>query len=388
MNQRQWRWRSALAVLVLLCLGAATLAGALRSRLQEPAAAEPFAQLVAELSEAGGYFDTDNLISNEKSYLQVIPVLEQNRTGGGVYIGVGPDQNFSYIARLRPAVAFIIDIRRDNLLLHLLFKALFAASRNRAEYLCLLTGRPVPPEVDDWRDASIERIVRYVEATPAAAGPPPSLRLPAVLRSFGVPLSSKDVATLAAFHQRFIQAGLSLQFQTHGRPVQRYNPTYRELLLETDPAGRQRSYLASEEDFQFLRSLQQRDGIIPVVGDLAGPHALAAIGGWMRRRKEPLAAFYVSNVEDYLFRDGKFSRYVRNLSALPHNDRSVLIRSIFGRLATPRALPGYYTASVAQPLAQFLAAYSAGEYLSYYDLLQTPAWPEPIRPARPAPAAR
>ena len=52
---------------------------------------------------------------------------------GGAYIGVGPDQNFSYIARIRPSVAYIIDIRRDNLLLHLLFKALFARAPDRVD---------------------------------------------------------------------------------------------------------------------------------------------------------------------------------------------------------------------------------------------------------------
>ena len=81
---------------------------------------------MAQLSERGGYFDTDNLISNEKSYLHVIPALRDGGVTGGAYIGVGPDQNFSYIAQVRPAIAFIVDIRRDNLLLHLLFKALFS----------------------------------------------------------------------------------------------------------------------------------------------------------------------------------------------------------------------------------------------------------------------
>src|SRR4029453_4486993 len=66
-----------------------------------------FAAQVAGLSEAGGYFDTDNLISNESSYLQVIPELQRKGVHGGAYIGVGPDQNFTYIAEVRPTIAFI-----------------------------------------------------------------------------------------------------------------------------------------------------------------------------------------------------------------------------------------------------------------------------------------
>src|SRR5262249_19139436 len=124
-----------------------------------------FAAEVLRLSEPGGDFDTDNLISNERSYLEVLPALRQARVGGGAYVGVGPDQNFTYIALMRPAVAFIVDVRRDNLLLHLLFKALFALARTRTEYLTLLTDRPPPRDLETWRGAPLERIVRYIDET-------------------------------------------------------------------------------------------------------------------------------------------------------------------------------------------------------------------------------
>src|ERR1700741_1964490 len=91
-----------------------------------PLPAQSFAGLVARLSEPGGYFDTDNLVSNERSYLHVAGKLrELGGSSGGAYLGVGPDQNFSYILAVRPALALIIDIRRDNLLQHLLFKTIF-----------------------------------------------------------------------------------------------------------------------------------------------------------------------------------------------------------------------------------------------------------------------
>jgi hypothetical protein len=103
-----------------------------------------FAALSARLSEPGGYFDSDNLISNETSYLHVIGKLKELGVNGGVYLGVGPDQSFSYIAKIRPKLAIMIDIRRDNLLQHLLFKSMFARSRNRIEYLCMFFGKPMP----------------------------------------------------------------------------------------------------------------------------------------------------------------------------------------------------------------------------------------------------
>ncbi len=125
-----------------------------------------FASQIADLSEPAGYFDTDNLISNERSYLQVIPDLKRRSVRGGAYIGVGPDQNYTYIAAVRPAIAFIIDVRRDNMLLHLLFKSLFSLSRTRVEYLALLLGRTVPPDLNGWREAPIDRLVKYIEGTP------------------------------------------------------------------------------------------------------------------------------------------------------------------------------------------------------------------------------
>src|SRR5256885_7535669 len=126
-----------------------------------------FAREIRELSEPGGSFDTDNLISNERSYLHVIPAIKERGATGGAYVGVGPDQNFSYIAAARPAIAFIIDVRHDNLLLHLLFKALFHLSETRAEYLSRLFGKRMPVRGDRWRGASLETIVSQVDSTEA-----------------------------------------------------------------------------------------------------------------------------------------------------------------------------------------------------------------------------
>src|SRR5215813_7105483 len=118
--------------------------------LEGALAKEEFARIVEKFSEPNGYFDSDNLISNEASYLHVMGKLRQMKVGGGAYIGVGPDQNFSYIAQIRPSIVFITDIRRDNLLQHLFFKSLFALSGSRLEYLCLLFGKPLPPDPKPW----------------------------------------------------------------------------------------------------------------------------------------------------------------------------------------------------------------------------------------------
>jgi len=146
---------------MVVTIAAATIvtatASPVRARLHGRAASDTsFAGLVAQLSETPGYFDSDNIITNEASYLQIASQLTKVGTHGGAYIGVGPDQNFSYIGIIRPTVAFMFDIRRDNMLEHLIFKAIFQRARNRAEYLALLLGRPVPADVEGWSSRPLD----------------------------------------------------------------------------------------------------------------------------------------------------------------------------------------------------------------------------------------
>jgi hypothetical protein len=350
----------------LICLGQAH---AITERVQT---GPTFAAHVASLSEAGGYFDTDNLISNERSYLEVIPDLRRASGRGGAYVGVGPDQNFSYIAAVRPSIAFIIDIRRDNLLLHLLFKALFHVSRTRVDYLARLVGRPVPLKLDGWRDASIERVVSYIDGVKPEPRSTEALRARVMdtIARFGIPLSREDADTIDRFHRRFVAAGLDLRFHSSGRLPQNDYPTYRELLLTKDPEGRAGNYLADEDAFQAVKALQMRDLVIPVVGNLSGPSAMAAIGKLLTERREPLAAFYSSNVEFYLFGDGTFRDFTANLRRIPHTSRSVIIRSVFGRDAWRYSRTGFNSSSHTQSVTGLLDAVQNGRIRSYRDLIE------------------
>src|SRR5262249_34026463 len=151
--------------------------------------------------------------------------LKRRSVRGGAYLGVGPDQNFSYIVETRPSVAYIVDIRRDNVLLHLLFKALFHESRTRVEYLAMLFGRAAPREPDAWKTSGADKLAQYVSDAPRADAAALHARLERVVRGFGVPLSPDDVRSISGFHQKFIDAGLALRFQSAGRPPQWNYPT-------------------------------------------------------------------------------------------------------------------------------------------------------------------
>ncbi len=335
--------------------------------------ARAFGRSVEALSEPGGYFDTDNLISNERSYLHVVGALERAGVKGGAYIGVGPDQNFSYIARIRPSIAFIIDIRRDNMLQHLLFKALFARARNRVEYVSLLLGRSAPLASDQWNAQSIDALVALIDSTPSTTRSAAAARAAVLreVRASGVALTDDDLATIDRFHKAFIDAGLGLQFTSTGRAPQAYYPTLRQLLLERDLEGRRASYLAAEADFQFVKSLQARHLVIPVVGNLAGTHALASIGRMVAQRGETVSALYASNAEDYVLRDGGFPAYATTVSALPRNSRSMIIRSFFGGGGShPESVPGYYSTQLLQTIDSFADDTRRTKIVSYRQLVQ------------------
>ena len=369
--KRSVLWTTAVALAAaLLVPGAAN-----GQRTAEPRVAvdTSFASLVARLSEPGGYFDTDNLLSNERSYLHALRAMRRHGVTGGAYLGVGPDQNFSYIAHVRPQVAFILDIRRDNMLQHLMFRAMFEEAATRAEWLALLFGRGKPPA--SVTRAPLEAILAWVDSTPSTAATAESIqkRLKTRITRFGIPLDTSADRTIERIHDEFIASGLNIKFTSHLRGPRPYYPTYRDLLLERDLDGTPASFMATEELFNVVRQLQLRGLIIPVVGDFAGDHALAAIGDEMRRRGLKVSAFYTSNVEQYLLRDGSFDRYAATVAKLPYDAKSVMIRSYFTgggfRPPLPQSVPGYASTQLVQPLASFVAEHARGSYTSYGDVV-------------------
>ncbi|HEY7395788.1 MAG TPA: hypothetical protein VH559_13130 [Gemmatimonadaceae bacterium] len=333
-----------------------------------------FAGLVAQLSEPNGYFDSDNIITNEVSYLQVSSQLEKAGTHGGVYIGVGPDQNYSYIAMIRPQIAFMLDIRRDNLLEHLLFKSLFAMSRNRLEYLCLLLGKPVPADIAQWTGRRMRDVMAYIEKTPTDSTVAAATRKASNERiaRYGIPLDAHDREMIDRYRAQFVYEGLDTRYSSLGRNNRSNYPSFGQLITETDRAGRQRGYLADERAFQLVREMHLADRIVPVVGNVAGDKALRAIGQYASERHLRISVLYISNVEQYLMnRDGGFDAYARNVKSLPRDSTSVIIRSYFGRMGQHplyvRSL-GNLSTSIVEPIDSFARAHSAGE-LSNYDQL-------------------
>jgi hypothetical protein len=369
MNERVVFWRrlliAPLLLVLLLTATASRVANAARDH-------KSFAALSARLSEPGGYFDSDNLISNETSYLHVIGKIRELGVSGGVYVGVGPDQSFSYISKIRPKLAIIIDIRKDNLLQHLLFKAMFGRSRNRVEYLCTMFGKPFP-KTKGWESRGVKELSEYIDST--ASDPKlfekTSKDIRQDIQKFGIPLTQTDLETIGKVQHAFFSAGLDIRYSSYHRPPRSIYPPYRELLLETDLGGQQQNYFNSEDDFQFIKRLEDQDLIVPVVGDLSGPQAMKAIGQYIAEIKERVSAFYVSNVEFYLQRQGTFDKFAENLKSLPIDNRSVIIRSYFNYYAPahPQAEPNHFSTQLMERIDDLIKQCASGECESYNDIV-------------------
>lgn len=315
--------RAALAALLWLACAAAGGGGCRsRSTLPPTVADAEFWRLTTRLSEPAGTFThSDNLVSNESAIIYIAPLL---RPSGGVYIGVGPEQNFTYIAALRPAMAFIVDIRAENRSLHLLYKALFELSHDRADFIFRLFSRQMPAAARSG--GSVETLFSLCTAAP----PLRELRDETgrrvrehLLVTHKFALSNADLQWIDYALDAFYTDGPEIHY-ARSRPRDPAGPSYRSLMTTPDVFGEYGSYLSSDTKFTFLKRMQERNLIVPLVGDFAGPTTLRGVADYVREHGAVVTAFYGSNVDVYLNRE-KSARYCGNLASLPYTWQTFVI---------------------------------------------------------------
>lgn len=333
-----------------------------------------FSRIVREFSEGDGYFMSDNFTSNETSYLHIVDKLRQVGGTGGAYIGVGPEQNFTYIAKTRPQVAFIVDIRRQAVIQHLMFKAVFHLAPNRAEFLSRLLSRPFPKESalkPDATAAELTSLFAKVAATDQAYIANLAEIKRVIQEDFQFPLNERDRGSLEYVYKTFRDEGLEISFKLDGGNYWGgYFPSLKDLIVQTDLSGKTGNFLANVDDYNYVREMHRKNLIIPVVGDFGGPKAFAAIADFLRKNGLTLNAFYTSNVEQYLFDGNTYEKFVKNVRRLPIDEKSHFIRAVFlMRYSHPAGKYGHLSATLLQPVKVFLKDFDEGVHTSYRELV-------------------
>jgi hypothetical protein len=307
-----------------------------------------FWRLVSEFSEPNGPYPYENYVGNEVMLQRVIPAARKEIKPGGVYIGVGPEQNFTYASALEAKMAFVLDIRRQNMLELLLYKALFEMTDNRADFVSRLFSRRRPPNLDA-KTSVTAMFDAYRTVEPDAKYQQENIKtIKGTIAKHGFKLSPEDLQTVERVHAVFFRAGPSIDYtfeatQLPPRPAAGF-PSFERMMIATDgdcgspcltsyslpPApGRNWSFLATEENFQYVRSMHRRNLFIPLVGDFAGPGTIRKIGQYVKEHSASVSAFYASNVEYYLD-DQQQRAFYANVRALPTDSSSVFLRFISG----------------------------------------------------------
>ncbi|HYR87371.1 MAG TPA: hypothetical protein VE422_25025 [Terriglobia bacterium] len=316
---------------ILLCLTLVLCVDATAQSIPAQLSDQEFWKLSTESSEPDGRFRSDNLLSNENWFQYVIPELNQTAKQGRVYLGVGPEQNFTYMAALKPTMAFIIDIRRGNLDLQLMYKALFELSKDRAEFVSRLFSKPRPDGLSA-QSTALQIFAAYSKVPTTEALYKENLKAiqDHLVQKHSFPLGAGDLEGIDYVLNAFYSHGPDINYSSTQGGGGFGRVTYEELMVATDEMGQARSYLANEENFAFLKNMQAKNLVIPVIGNFGGPKAIRAVASYLKGIDATVSAFYLSNVEQYLRQDGILRYFCANAAALPLDQTSTFIRSVRG----------------------------------------------------------
>jgi len=331
---------------------------------------QEFWRMISDFSEPGGSFRYENFLSNELSIQRVIPALKARTQPGGAYLGVAPEQNFTYIAALQPRIAFIIDIRRQNMVEHLLYKALFELSSNRADFVARLFSRKRPAGLGS--ETSVLDLFTAYEKVPGDGGyyDQNLIDVTNTLAKHGFPLSSQDLQTIHYVYNVFYRGGPSMNYGFASPSPNSLTPSYVRMMTSTDLDGRYWSYLAAEDSFRYVKEMQRKNLIVPLVGDFGGPAVIRNVGSYLKDHSASVTAFYVSNVERYLS-GALWQTFYRNVATLPVNDSSVFIRFVDNDYT--RLMRGWTPAKDVQtvlvPMKPLIDFSNAGRLPGYTELI-------------------
>jgi hypothetical protein len=276
---------------------------------------------------------------------------------------------------LQSKLAFVIDIRRQNMLELLMYKALFELSPDRADFIGKLFSRPRPAGLDT--KFSVGTLFNaYRDVKPDADFHVKNLEaIKSSMTKHGYQLSSDDLSKIEHVYDVFSQGGpgINYAFASPATPPNLAgSPGYARMMDSTDATGRNSSFLANEENYQYVREMQRKNLIVPLVGDFAGPAVIRNVARYLKERNATVEVFYISNVETYLD-DAQRQVFYANVATLPVGSSSTFIRHILGnpaRLNLTWWKPGMANVSTVAPMTDLIRAVQAGRQPTIQEIIR------------------
>jgi formylglycine-generating enzyme required for sulfatase activity len=294
-------------------------------RAQPRAAPPPFAAPTAEQQKLAHDITTDALkkpvcegrgrsfvdcrdpahyvVSNEPRSRLWRPYVEH--LGGG-YVGVGIDQNYTLMAHARSEWAWLFDYDPTIVKLHHVLRALILAAPDRVTYLSLFTSA---------KRKEAEAVLRETYANDAS--------LPAYLEIFRLSVVRlEDYFRLQAEHK------LAVPDITKAPGADLDKPRRIASVKTGDAIGDDTfGWLATDDNYQFIRTLFQQDRVVLLEGDMLGNQTMQGIGRAARALQVPVRIYYGSNApESWPFT----KQYRDNVLALPFDEHSVALQTLSG----------------------------------------------------------
>jgi len=196
-------------------------------------------------------------------------------TPGGIYVGVGAEQNYLFMGWSRPEVAILVDF--DELIprLHDAYASIFRRADTSAAFLAAWTA--------EGHEQSLSWIREDYQ--------PPILKRVSDAWKFARPRATKHLHDLAA------------DYAARGLP----------------------SFLSDPAQYAFVRDLVRSGRVHAVRGDVTKTRTMKDIAAFATRACLPIRTLYLSNVEGYI--NYYIPGYRKNILRLPGDAQSMVLQT-------------------------------------------------------------
>jgi hypothetical protein len=247
---------------------------------------------------------------------------------GGGYVGVGIDQNYSFIAHAKSEWVWLFDYDPTVVRLHHVLRAIVLDSPTRADF------------VSHFEAANKDKTLALLSATYAGLAERAAYR-----EIFGV-----SRAGLLGYYGHQMAGEIAIPDITRAPTADPETPERAAgVKIGQDLPDPTYGWLATEEAYQYIRTLYQQGRIKLLKGDMLANNTMQGIAAAAKALNVTVRVYYPSNAPECW---PHTSQYKKNLLALPFDEQSVIIQSLSGVKAGFGKQKGYWHYNVQGALEQ------------------------------------